>query len=128
LKPSPSTRTRVTAHTCAFFFFSFVIIYLFYITSWLCTRGSPCGHVPPDFPRTPEYFLLIEAIALNANQSYCAYSTTFVLRLHSINLTVEIYITIFIITLVIMFALLGLAFALVLYYERNWLQGFRRVP
>eukprot|EP00026_Physarum_polycephalum_P008849 Phypoly_transcript_08952.p2 GENE.Phypoly_transcript_08952~~Phypoly_transcript_08952.p2 ORF type:complete len:107 (+),score=5.42 Phypoly_transcript_08952:1111-1431(+) len=91
---------------------------------WLCTRGSPCGNLFPHYPHTPEYFLLIRATALNSNESYCAYTTTFLLRLHTINFSLAIYILVFFVTLIALFSGFALSYFLVSKYKQVWLHGF----
>jgi len=52
--------------------------------SWICSPGSPCSHVLPTFPRTPEFFFRFRFDTEYSEGTYCAYTTDFTLRLHGL--------------------------------------------
>jgi len=52
--------------------------------SWICSPGSPCSHVLPTFPRTPEFFFRFRFDTEYSEGTYCAYTTEFTLRLHGL--------------------------------------------
>lgn len=52
--------------------------------SWICSPGSPCSHVLPRFPNTPEIFLRFRFDTMYSEGTYCDYQTEFTLRLHGL--------------------------------------------
>jgi len=52
--------------------------------SWICSPGSPCSHVMPRFPRTPEIFFRFRFDTTYSEGTYCDYRTEFTLRLHGL--------------------------------------------
>lgn len=52
--------------------------------SWICSPGSPCSHVLPRFPHTPEIFFRFRFDTTYSEGTYCDYRTEFTLRLHGL--------------------------------------------
>jgi hypothetical protein len=52
--------------------------------SWICSPGSPCSHVLPRFPHTPEIFFRFQFDTTYSEGTYCDYRTEFTLRLHGL--------------------------------------------
>ena len=58
--------------------------------SWICSPGSPCSHVLPRFPNTPEIYFRFRFDTTFSDGTYCDYTTEFTLRLvstHAIRLS-----------------------------------------
>ncbi|GBG33211.1 Cation channel sperm-associated protein subunit gamma [Hondaea fermentalgiana] len=56
---------------------------------WLCmAASSPCAAVAPEFPKPPQYFFKLRLVA-TSNDSYCDFSTDFVVRIHNLPITLQ---------------------------------------
>jgi len=52
--------------------------------SWICSPGSPCSHVLPRFPNTPEIYFRFRFDTTFSEGTYCDHTTEFTLRLHGL--------------------------------------------
>lgn len=56
---------------------------------WLCMAAtSPCAGVMPSFPYPPEYYFKLRLVA-TSNDSYCDFSSTFIVRIHNLPITLQ---------------------------------------